>query len=113
MFRKRKNVDVAKDEFTFQLNKTYEVEKNGDTIIKTIRPMVKNSEVEFESVSPMPSVTDCLKAGIALKEVPTDGILDSPDNLDYNAEDADEKILARVEKIAEKASKKLKSDKKD
>ena len=106
MFRKRKNVDVAEDEFTFQLNKTFETEKDGDTIIKTIRPMVTNKDVKFESVSPMPSVSECIRSGISLKEVPTDGLLDSSDNLDYNAEDAEEKILERVERIVEKVDKK-------
>lgn len=113
MFRKRKNVDVEEDLFTFQQNKTVESIKDGQPIIRTVRPMVTNRDVEFESVTPMPSVSDCLKAGISMKEVPTDGILDSSDNLDYNADDADEKLLAKVEKLVEKSEKSKKPKKEE
>lgn len=112
MFRKRKNVDVEKDVFTFQRNKIIQTEKDGCPITRTIRPMVTNLDVEFESVTPMPSVSECLKAGISLKEVPTDGILDSPDNLDYNADDADERVLEEVNKLVEKQEKSKKVSKK-
>lgn len=112
MFRKRKNVDVEMDVFTFQQNKIIQTEKDGCPITRTIRPMVTNLDVEFESVTPMPLVSECLRAGISLKEVPTEGILDSPDNLDYNADDADEKILEKVNHLVEEQEKSKKSIKK-
>jgi hypothetical protein len=106
MFRKRVNSTVERDFFTFQQTKTVQQSRNGVDFTCTVHPLVNSRDVVFEPCTPMLSVTDCLKAGIQLKEVNTDGVLDSSDSLDYNMEGVEERVLDTLEKASKKMPKK-------
>lgn len=100
-FRKRKNVDYEPDIFTFEVNKVVNRKLNGELQPCTVRTRVQSNEHQYETVPPTPSLSECLSAGIGLKEVPCEGLLDSRDNLDYNHEGVAESVLDNLSRIAE------------
>ena len=106
MFRKRANTTVERDFFTFQQTKTVQRTQNGSDFTCTVHPLVDSREVVFEPCTPMLSVTECLKAGVQLKEVNIDGVLDSSDSLDYNMDGVEERVLNTLEKASKKMPKK-------
>lgn len=104
-FRKRKNVDYEPDVFTFEVNKVVNRKLNGVVQVCTVRTRVNSDEHKYETVPPIPSLQECLSAGIGLKEVPCEGLLDSRDNLDYNHEGVAEGIYENLSRIAETQTK--------
>lgn len=110
-FRKRVNTSCASDLFTFQINKIVNKSVDGVDVTCTVRPMVDNTELSFESVSPMPTITESIQSGVSLKEVPTDGILDSSDPLDYEMEGIEERVLQTLESLPSDESKPKKTKK--
>lgn len=97
-FRKRKNFDVVPDTFNYEVSETGVRDVHGVQTTCTTRRRVCSLERVFKPLPEMPSLSEQIKAGVSLKEIPTDGLLDSPDNLDYNTENVEERIIKTLEK---------------
>lgn len=88
-FRKRKN-PVLHSGFH---DVRYRVEKiHDDDVIS----QVTSSDLRFSN--PSPTLDEQLKAGVSIKEVPTNGILDSYDVNDTPLLDLEEKIVTKGRK---------------
>lgn len=77
-------------------------EKRGDQIVKKEVVVDVTPDQYFER-NPIPhddfTLAQELAAGVSVKEISTAGMLDSPDNLDYDVNDvAEDKILSALEK---------------
>lgn len=104
-FRKRKNLEVVPDTFNYEVSETGVRDLHGVQTMCTTRRRVSSSEHVFKPLPELPPLSEQIKAGVSLKEVPTDGLLDSPDNLDYNTDNVEEHIIRTLDKV-EKTSKK-------
>lgn len=99
-FRKRKNIEVVPDTFNYEVSETGVRDLNGVQTSCTFRRRVSSSERVFKPLPPLPPLSEQIKAGVSLKEVPTDGLLDSPDNLDYNTDNVEETIIKTIDKAS-------------
>lgn len=106
MFRKRKQVFMPSPEPPVIIRTVEQVEDFVDGVSVQHEVIVPMTDVEY--LEKHPPVTEDytlleqLQAGVSVKEVPTSSLLDSSDNLDYiENEDAEEKVLAQLEKDAE------------
>lgn len=104
-FRKRKFVEVVPDTFNYEVSETGVRDLHGVQTTFTTRRRVSSLEHVFKPVPPMPPLSEQLKAGVSLKEVPTDGILDSNDNLDYETDGIEERLIKTLEKSSKRDKK--------
>lgn len=97
-FRKRKNSECVPDTFFYEVSETSVRDLHGEQTLCTTRRRVSNHEHVFTPLPEQPPLGEQIKAGVSLKEIPTAGLLDSADNLDYNTEGVEEKIITTLEK---------------
>lgn len=64
--------------------------------------VVVSSVSDYNITHPVPmeefTVAQQLEAGVSMKEIPVDGMLDSNDNLDYEEDKLQEKVLEKLQK---------------
>lgn len=64
--------------------------------------VVVSSVSDYNLTHPVPTeeftVAQQLEAGVSMKEIPVDGMLDSNDNLDYEEDKLQEKVLEKLQK---------------
>lgn len=64
--------------------------------------VIVSSVSDYNLTHPVPTeeftVAQQLEAGVSMKEIPVDGMLDSNDNLDYEEDKLQEKVLEKLQK---------------
>lgn len=92
-FRKRKNPIIKRGGFFDVRYVNRQVE--DDSVISQV------TRSDFALANPAPTLDEQLNAGVSLKEVPTNGILDSYDVNDTPLQSFEEKIVTKGKKKVE------------
>lgn len=107
VFRKRPKdfVPILSPSVPIYIVETQEESRNNQIVTKEV--LVSVNESEFFERHPIChdefTLAQELAAGVSVKDAPTSGLLDSPDNLDYEENDfAEEKLLEALTKEDEK-----------
>lgn len=96
-FRKRKNPVMG---FSLPEVRIVNRKVGEEEFVSTEIPTTVDKLLE-----PSPSLDDMLKAGVSVKDVMTDGILDSYDENDYPIAEIEEKIINSKSKKSKKGDK--------